>query len=270
MYKIAVVLLVLAPSLLNAQSFMGEQVDSVWILVYNGCAKKGPKPRPVPISTIKADPISYLEGRREYYRDRYQRLDGIDSEMDMGSYSQLSVEVRKKGMRFNPTIIWASKKTFIPNGLRGLEPILRGESALKVDSFGVPQPRETPSMCYCPLHSILLFRADTLVTHYDVCFRCRRTKRKWEGVGGIDYEDLRAFFKAKDVPVFDGDHPFGEYKKTHSKIDSLKMEEYVWKRVELEVKSIFSRWIKAFFKENKWFGIRVNPPAIPTRRIRQD
>jgi len=165
-------------------------VDSVCTLMYDGHNQNLPPPIPLPPHLY--DSLKQAEIFAEHRKKFSDMVGGVDTTTEMTHFSQ---DVIDKNGKFNPTIIWESKKCYNLGSLEELEKILTCKQ--------YPIFRTSPANCFMPKHSILLYKNDEVIGHYDVCFECDRVKfNRKEYINCTDIIGLWAFFIREGYPLF--------------------------------------------------------------------
>ncbi len=159
-----VICCILVQAALFGQTFTGVPVDSVCTVVYDGKMWLPPPPPP-PLPPHLYDSLKQAELISNYRKKISDMVGEVDTTKEMTHFSRNVIDENGK---FNPTIIWESKKCYDLNSLEELEKILACEK--KAERLA------NPANCFDPRHSVLLYKNDKVVAHYDICFRCNRVK----------------------------------------------------------------------------------------------
>lgn len=182
---------ILVHTTLFGQTFTGVAVDSVCTLMYDGKPWIMPPPPP-PLPPHLYDSLKQVALYTNYQKMLSDIVGEVDNTKEITRFSE---DVIDKYGKFNPTIIWESKKCYDLHPLKELEKILTCEQD--------PIFSTSPKMCFMPKHSILLYKNDEVVGHYDVCFECdsvRFNREKY--IYCADIVGLWAFFIREGYPLF--------------------------------------------------------------------
>lgn len=185
-----VICFILLPTSLLGQTFTRLPVDSVCTLIYDGKMWLPPLPPP-PLPPHLYSSLKQAELNANYQKTLLDVVGEIDTTREMSHFSQNVID---KNGKFNPTIIWESKKCYNLDSLGELERILTCGKEIARASV--------PAKCFFPRHSILLYKNDEVVAHYDICFECTAVKLNREKyIRCIDMIVLREFFIYQGYPI---------------------------------------------------------------------